>query len=56
MYMNIYYRHLNKSLILTGDFNININNHNSHRSTTFFIDTLYSLNLIATITKPTLYN
>ena len=56
MYMNIYYRHLNKSLILTGDFNININNHNSHTSTTFFIDTLYSLNLIATITKPTLYN
>ena len=50
---NTFNRHLNKSLILTGDFNININNHNSHTSTNFFIDTLYSLNLIATITKPT---
>ena len=47
---NTFNRHPNKSLILTGDFNININNHNSHTSTTFFIDTLYSLNLIATIT------
>ena len=46
-------RHLNKSLILTGDFNININYHNSHTSTTCFTDTLYSPNLIATITKPT---
>ena len=50
---NTFNRHLNKSLILTGDFNININNHNSHTSTKLFIDTLYSLNLIATITKPT---
>ena len=50
---NTFNRHLNKSLILTGDFNININNHNSHTSTKFFIDTLYSLNLIATITKST---
>ena len=38
---NIYntcYRHINKSLILTGDFNININNHNSHKITKFCID------------------
>ena len=53
---NTFNRHLNKSLILTGDFNININNHNSHTSTTFFIDTLYSLNLIATIAKSTITN
>ena len=39
---NTFNRHLNKSLILTGDFNININNNNSHTSTNFFIDT-YSL-------------
>ena len=57
---NTFNRHLNKSLILTGDFNININNHNSHTSTkmhekvhTFFIYTLYSLHLIASIIKPT---
>ena len=50
---NTFNRHLNKSLILTGDFNININKYNSHTSTNFFIDTLYSLNLIVTIIKPT---
>ena len=50
---NTFNRHLNKSLILTADFNININNQNSHTSTKCFIDTLHSITLITTITKPT---
>ena len=49
MIYNTFNCHLNKSLILTGDFNINIKNHNSNISTIYFIDTLYSLNVISQI-------
>ena len=43
----------NKLVYLTGDFNINLINYESHQPTSMFLDTLYSFSLFPLINKPT---
>ena len=45
--------HENKTILLMGDFNIDLLNFESHPQTNFFIDNMISLGLIPLITKPT---
>lgn len=43
----------NKSILICGDFNIDLLKSNSHKSTNDFLQTMYCLNFHPSITKPT---
>ncbi len=42
-----------KKIFICGDFNIDLLNSNNHKMTNDFINTIYSMNLYPTITRPT---
>ena len=46
-------KHVNKTVYLMGDFNINLLNHDRHAATSDFLETLYSASFFPLITKPT---
>lgn len=43
----------NKNVILLGDFNINLMNHDTHHDTNEFLNLMYQHNMLPIITKPT---
>lgn len=49
----MYTKNASKTIIVCGDFNIDMLNPNNHKLTENFINTIYSLNLYPKITRPT---
>lgn len=49
----MYTKKASKTIIVCGDFNIDMLNPNKHKLTENFISTIYSLNLYPKITRPT---